>query len=168
MKRYRYNICSAWFLDIRISTCSKLTVLVIKYVIILQLNIKSKYIKEWTRLYHKNQDCCYFPIHTKGITGHGKDNLPSKNVENIDFLMVCFNHFYTLKDSKVLSTFINKISHSNEVLIYTGIFKDLRIKFSTVCLYRLCGKWILSSTSIIMNFCLRIVCLKYHEKQQWF
>ena len=85
---------------------SKLTV--IKYVIILQLNIKSKYIKEWTQLY---QDCYYFPIHTKGITGHGTGYLASKNVENIDFPMVCCNHFYTLKDSKVLSTLINKISH---------------------------------------------------------
>ena len=89
----------------------------IKYVIILQLNIKSKYIKEWTRLYHKNQDCCYFPIHTKGITGDGKGNLASKNVEKIDFSLVCFNHFYTLKDSKVLSTLINEISHSKEVIM---------------------------------------------------
>ena len=40
----------------------------------------------------------------------------------------------SLRDFKVLSTPINVISHSKEVLIYMGVYKDLQIELSAVCL----------------------------------
>ena len=122
-----------------------------------------------TIIYCKNRYRCYFPICTKGIICHGKGNSASNNVENIDFPIVCFNCFYTSKDSKVLSTPTNKISYSKIVLTICWHVQGLRIELSML----LCTctgymvSYILSYTSI-MNFYLRIVYFKEDENHHGF
>ena len=61
----------------------------------------------------------------------------------------------------MLSTSINKISRSKEVLIYTGV--DLRIELSAMCLYRvyreldtLLSTLILSITKPILSILLQL------------
>ena len=49
---------------------------------------------------------------------------------------LCFNRSYTLKDSEVLLTPMNEISHSKKLLILYGRVQG----FTVVCLYRLYGK----------------------------
>ena len=46
-------------------------------------------------IYHKIQDCCYFNVRTNSIVGHGKSNLVSNNIEDIDFPIV-FSITFTL------------------------------------------------------------------------
>ena len=79
-------------------------------------------------------------MHTNSTVGHGKSNLASNGVEDIDLPIVCFNHFYTLKDSEVLLTPINKISHSKKVIILYRHVQGFTIEFSAVYLYGLYGK----------------------------
>ena len=61
-------------------------------------------------IYRTIKDHCYFRMCTNSTVGCGKGNLASNDVEDIDLPIVCFNHFYTLKDSKVLLTPINEIT----------------------------------------------------------
>ena len=65
-----------------------------------------------------------------GTVIRGKSNLAS-NVEDID-LPIVFNRFYTLKDSKVLLTPINEISHSKKALILYRRVQGFTIELSTV------------------------------------
>ena len=56
-------------------------------------------------------------MRANSIVGWGKNNLASVCVEDVELPIVLS---YTLKDSKVLSTPINKISRSKEVLNLYG------------------------------------------------
>ena len=69
-------------------------------------------------IYCKIQDHGYFCICTNGIVGRGKSNQASNNVKDIDFPIVFVS--ITSKDSEVLLTPTNEISHSKEALILYG------------------------------------------------
>ena len=58
---------------------------------------------------------------TNGIVGHIKSNLASNDFRRYELAhSLYFYHFYMLKDSEVLLTPINEISHSKEMLILYG------------------------------------------------
>ena len=111
-------------------------------------------------IYCKNQYCCYLPICTNGIIGHGKNNLASNNVENIDFPIHYRNIYIQYKSQPNLEG-IHRLHvhmhtqniHSNKMCMASnnaGTCKKNKMH-ARLCVQSICHKMILLMTSGVLK-----------------